>query len=253
MKMTIKDISPEELLALWKKGKSLWEAFSEFCDQKYIDEYNQINSEQKSDNKPPPQGILDALNQISQEWQKNTVNSLSREKAINNLINNLFKKIAQKKLMVIGYKVPINSDFPTLIPDYMLPPENIDINKSSISAHDISFVKIRIIKSNLLSKIKIKKQKVISENREVDFSLNKKVRKPSGRPSIRDKIKTAYEELEKLGKIDYSSDLKSHTEIIQKMVIKLNPEIQNNKGMDHEVIRLTVGKDFQSEKEKLKE
>jgi len=75
--------------------------------------------------------------------------------------------------------------------------------------------------------------------------------KKTGRPSLKEKINAAYEFLKKEGSIDYSKTLKSHTEIIQKTVQALNPEITDTAGMAHEAIRRAVGENFKTDKTNL--
>ena len=75
--------------------------------------------------------------------------------------------------------------------------------------------------------------------------------KKTGRPSLKEKIIAAYEFLKKEGSIDYSKTLKSHTEIIQKTVQALNPEITDTTGMAHEAIRRAVGENFKTDKTNL--
>lgn len=75
--------------------------------------------------------------------------------------------------------------------------------------------------------------------------------KKTGRPSLKEKIIAAYEFLKKEGSIDYSKTLKSHTEIIQKTVQALNPEITDTAGMAHEAIRRAIGENFKTDKTNL--
>lgn len=75
--------------------------------------------------------------------------------------------------------------------------------------------------------------------------------KKTGRPSLKEKIIAAYEFLKKEDSIDYSKTLKSHTEIIQKTVQALNPEITGTAGMAHEAIRRAISTRFQEDKNNL--
>jgi hypothetical protein len=77
-----------------------------------------------------------------------------------------------------------------------------------------------------------------------------KAKKPKiGRPSRQKEIIAAYEDLKKSGLIDYSIPLKSHTELIQKNIQKLFPEIKDITGMKHEAIRRYIGSRFQEDRD----
>jgi len=188
-----------------------------------------------------PDTLLEGIGEALTTYTKSKIESETYysqvETAKNNMQNNLYDKIISGKLIAIGYKAPIKSDFPILIPPHMWPPENTDIDKSSISANGIDFVRVRIIKKSAFK----------NSNKE----NHKKIKiedKPIGRPSIQNEIINAYEYLKKEGNIDYSKALKSHTALIQKTVQNASPEIKGTKGMAHEAIRRAVSKRFHDDK-----
>ena len=86
-------------------------------------------------------------------------------------------------------------------------------------------------------------------NREIIIPEIKIQDKKTGRPSLQKEIISAYEELKKRGKIDYSKPLKSHSELIQETVRALFPGIKDTKGMENEAIRRAIGQMFKADKE----
>ena len=235
------DYSPEQLLNIWKEGETLDDAIWEFCDSKYINEYPENHPKIGIKSNKTPDTLLDGISEVLAAYTKSKMGMDKYYAQIktskNNMKNNLYDKIINSKLIAIGYEMPIKSDFPILIPSHMWPPENADIDKSSISANGIDFVRVRIIKKSSFKNSKKETQKKI---RIED--------KPIGRPSLKCEIINAYEYLKKEGHIDYSKTLKSHTVLIQKTVQGLSPEIKDTNGMAHEAIRRAVTKRFQDDK-----
>ena len=174
--------------------------------------------------------------------QLNEINQYSKQKqaAQNELWDNLFNKIIRGSLIAIGFKLPDPANFPDFIPLHMWPPENTDIDKSSISANNIEYSRVRIIKKSALNKKAAPIQK-LPPNISVK---DKKI----GRPSLKIEIIAAYEYLKKHGRIDYSKFLKSHTEIVHETVMQLFPEITSVLGMEHEAIRRAVGDRFKADR-----
>lgn len=240
--------SPEQLLNIWKKGEFLNDAVWSFTDNKIRQEYDNINIRKKEPikgklNIDKSNSWLEIVGNSLQEYQKVHFNSQQIKEIENKLYNNLYGKITKGNLVAVGYKLPIKSDFPDLIPPYMWPPKNIDINKSDISAHNINFTKVKIIKKSAINKI------TNNSNKKEILSKVKIEDKKVGRPSIKGKIISAYNYLKENNKIDYSKTLKSHTEIIQEAVMQLYPEIKTIKGMAYEAIRRTTSDLFNADKE----
>ena len=156
-----------------------------------------------------------------------------------NILENLTNKIISGELLSIGYdESAVGQPFPDLFSLSIWPPDKINFKSSSIVYDDVIYSSVRINKSPTTNKI-------IS-------SLNNKVGdKQIGRPSKKNNIIEAYEYLKKEENIDYSKTLKSHTEIIQKTVQSLHPNIEDTAGMQHEAIRRAIGERFKTDKEKL--
>ena len=224
----------KELWDLWQQGKSINDAIDAFLDCESIK--NQVRKKLK--NKKPIKNIIDTGLLGERQKQQQIIEFSEYEDEIFQV---LYEKIKSEKLLAIGYMEPVGgSDFPDLIPQYFWPPQKVSLEFSSMNFQEGSFSNIRIIENP-----KRKKDFVGYDSEILPPEIkDKKV----GRPSIKDKIIEAYEFLKKEDLIDYSKPLKSHTERIQTTVQKLHPEITDTKGMQHEVIRLTLSRIFQSDK-----
>ena len=232
--------TPQELLNFWKKGKTLSEAAWSFTDYDIWNATQNISLERGNENQKPPENWVDLLGNFAKVNYELNQYRERKQTAKNELWHNLFKKIKRGSLIAIGYKLPMElDDFPKIIPPQFWPPDNTDTDKSSIFAHGFNFVRVQIVRKSALSKIpKFKPIKL------PDITVaDKKV----GRPSLKQEIIVAYEYLQKHGGIK-SKFLKSHTEIIQKTVQQLFPEIKTIAGMDHEAIRRAVGDRFKRDK-----
>lgn len=233
------ELDNQLLLNVWRKGKPLNEAIWKFCDKNYIEQYNQIGIKEPNYNeKTALESLAIGLQQLS---SYSTQSTIAKEK----LYKDLYEKIINGGLIAIGFKSPIKSEFPILIPLHMWSPETIDINKSAISANNIGFVRVRIIKESAFEQIKNKQ--VLKK----EFSLPEIKDQKTGRPSLKKEIIAAYVYLKETNQIDYLKPLKAHTELIQQTVQKLNPEIKDTRGMKHEAIRRIISHLFKADKENL--
>ncbi|MFM9889020.1 MAG: hypothetical protein ACKVOE_00025 [Rickettsiales bacterium] len=237
--------TPQELLEYWKKGKTLWAALCEFGNREIWKEYPQ-NPEIKSAELPSSFSavLLTTLDQLG----KINDTSLKRQAVIGKLQKDLYAKIQQGDLIAVGHK--ISAELPSAIPLHMWPPKEINLTDSAISGKGFEFVEVRIIAKTNLPKLAAP-QKLIAP---VITPLPKLAvkDKPVGRPTHRDKIIAAYQWLKKNNQIDYLKYLKSHTEIIQKAVMHLFPEIKTINGMDHEAIRRILMPLFKEDKKSSK-
>ena len=157
--------------------------------------------------------------------------------------------ILSDEIVGLGYEAPIKtSDKPQIIPLHIWPRKikELNWNESSFSKNGITFLNIHLIKKSAL-------REVNNKSEENKTSLPKAIieDRKTGRPSLKNKIIAAYNLLKKEGSIDYSKTLKSHTDLIQKTVQALNPDITGTAGMQHEAIRRAVSKRFQTEKNNL--
>jgi len=226
------EISPELLLEIWKKGKTLNQSIYQFTDAEILSEHENIELKFKEFNSKNLQELLSDIAQgVTQLNQFSTKVKDSFEKIKRNLLN----IIISEKLIGLGYEAPVkSSDYPKIIPLHIWPLKINEINwdDSSISRNGIEFLNIRIIKKSALNNKISKKEKTLPKTKIVD--------KKPGRPTIKNKIIAAYTLLKKEEKIDYLKNFKSHTESIQKTVRQLNPELKDNKGLGVEVIRRAV-------------
>jgi len=163
--------------------------------------------------------------------------------ALNALYINLSNKILSEKLIAIGYKSPIESDDLTIIPHHMWPPDKVDIDNSSISANNIEYVRVRIIRKPRIKKSVIKPA---SDKKEIDLSDIEIKANRAGRPSIKELLVEAYEYLEAKGLIDYDKTFKAHVPFIQQTVLIIHPEITSTVGMSYKTISRHLSKRFHS-------
>ena len=189
---------PQQLLAIWEKGVILDVALEQFCDDKILLERNQIFLNQNKLNKTPE--LQKPLIQLQL-----TGKLFSDMAAINSkLSSNLFEKILGGKLIALGYKSPINSDFPSIIPLHMWPPKEKNISESSISRNGITFLAVRIVEKSVLlefqdldkSKIELPKLNIVD--------------KTTGRPSQEKDLVRAFEWMLKNNRVDKTRSLKAH-------------------------------------------
>jgi len=140
--------SPEQILDLWKKGKFLSEATWYYTDYKIWEnwqKYETTNPKINRDNETPPKNLSDILGDFVKKQAELRQHSEQKEETKDLLWDNLFRKIIRGNLLAIGFKLPNPSNFPDFIPLHMWPPENTDTNKSSISANNIEYSRVRII------------------------------------------------------------------------------------------------------------
>lgn len=235
--------SPEKLLSLWKKGISLDEAVWQYTDNKIREKYENITVETEWDDQSFPQDGADreaAAARILGKLRKSVFQSINKEAGKKEMWDNLFDKLSDDQLIGLGHATPVKSNHPTLIPLHMWPPEKTNAVKSSVSAHGIEYVRVRIIRKSAANKI-IEQKKSSPPNITVK---DKKV----GRPSLKSKIISAYDHLWSKGRIDLNCTLKSHSELIQQTVMQLFPEITNVTGLGHEAIRRAAGERFKADR-----
>lgn len=240
----------EKLINLWKKGKTLYSSLFKYTVPSLLENYNQSQSEFENQTNQISEKNSDAGNSVIAGIQT-IQESFSKYQGISSAENELkwdiINKILSEKLIGLGYESPIkSSDLPQIIPIHVWPEKitDFDWKESSFSNNGVEFLKIKLIKFNEL------KKEINSKNEKKEIKLpDIKVKdKVVGRPSIKDKIIEAYENLKTNGKIDFCKTLKSHTELIQQTVKTLTPDIVDNKGMQHEAIRRTIGDQFKADK-----
>lgn len=247
----MKNFNSEELLSFWKRGKSLDTAIYSLTDTAFQEEYNKQSSKFEDKTRATLETIssggIPSVSGGFAELGKTLQLKSTIDMARRGLKNNLLNKINSGELSGLGYETPIkSSDIPQIIPLHVWP-QNVDkINwdSSSFLENGINFLKIRIIKKSAL-------KKKLDSTKEFSLPRIKVKAKKTGRPSLKAMVIEAYEYLKKEGSIDYSIDLKSHTELIQKTVQALNPEITGTAGMAHEAIRRAISKQFQADKNNL--
>lgn len=243
MGLNVEQFSPQELLEFWKKGKPLHSALFVWTDSFIREEHKNLTGRRKTENRPTfndaeafasvGRSLLDMSNLIQLNSQI--------EQAVEKLKYDLLSKTISERLFLLGYEAPVkSSDMPQIIPLHVIPQKIGEINweESSFQKNGIQFLNIRAI--NKLPRNKLVKKKIVAPP---------KLNTPKiGRPSRQKEIIKAYDDLKADGYIDYSAPLKSHTELIQKTVQKLFPEITDTKGMAHEAIRRCIGNTFQKDK-----
>ena len=251
----MENFTPQELLALWKKGKTLFDSLFEFTSPEFIKEYNDRrlfidkNNERMKEYQPSAtetksEGVL---NQLGTTLHLHVALDLSFKELKSDLLN----KIISEKIIGLGYEAPIKaSDTPQILPIHIWPQSIYEINwnDSSISKNGNDFQNIRIVKKSAIRKTinkPIKEKKPSPPNKIIE---DKKV----GRPSLKDEITEAYEYLKEHKIIDFSKKLISQTGLIQDTVRLLHTDIEDNKGMQYEVIRRTIGKQYEIDKKSSK-
>lgn len=240
------DINSELLLEFWKKGKTLYAALYEFTNSDIRQEYVSLDLKRNQENR----NILEngGIPNFS-AGLKELSNTLLLSNTIDNLRDklkwDLLNKIISENLIGIGYEAPIkSSDKPQIIPLHVWPRKIKEINwdDNSISKNGIEFINIKVIKK---SQFKIKNPIKKIPNIPVED-------KKGGRPTQKDKIIAAYRHLKHHEKIDYSKNFKSHTKLIRETVLILYPELENDKGLGEEAIRIAAKPLFDADKTTLK-
>ena len=247
-------INPEDLLKLWKKGKTLDASLFEYTDdslrKKLDNSYIEFQNLTNAISEEYPHGVQSMADGLKGA-QKIITKHQDFRSANNELKWNLLNNVLSEKLIGLGFESPIKtSSTPQVIPIYIWPQKIFDINwsESSFLNNGVEFLNIRLIE---IAELKNKKN--------IDNQINKLKKLPDikikdkkvGRPSKKEKIIEAYEYLKKNNKLKYSKTLKSHTELIQQTVHKLNPKVTGTKGMQHEAIRRTLSERFQADKDNL--
>ncbi len=239
----MENIPPKTLLDIWKKGKTLYGSLFIFTAHQLLKKYNeQVSKLQNQDEikyakDATALNVLSGLSEII--FQRSQVENIENE-----LKTDLINKILSEEIIGLGYEMPVkSSDSPKIIPIHIWPRKikEIDWENSSVTQHGIIFKNIRLIKKSAL-------KNKIPKNKKISLPKIKIEDKKTGRPSLKKKIISAYSELKKQGRINYSKPLKSHTELIQETVKILSPDIKTNAGMEHEAIRRAVGTMFKQDK-----
>ncbi|MEZ5896384.1 MAG: hypothetical protein R3C40_02345 [Parvularculaceae bacterium] len=221
-----------------KSGLPLSEALNKFGN------WRKLNNKEYS----PP-------NKLPDNWENDPAHLGD---AINNLVDAAFepgrrryraqeefrRQLENEKLIGIGYLSPRQiSDAPQLIPADIWQLGKINFDKSEIENGSLKFESVRIIKPP--------KNKKITDNKQntniVELAIEPP--KPVGRPSSRDKIIAAYEELKSEKKIDFSKPMSHAYPIIRSLLFFRH---KTEKGFQDEAIRLAITEDFQAEAEKMK-
>lgn len=153
-------------------------------------------------------------------------------------------QLEKGKLIGIGYLSPRKiSDAPQLIPADLWQLGKINFEKSEIENGSLTFENVRIIRFD-------GNKKIVGNNQSANISkFTPALPNPVGRPSSRDKIITAYEELKREGKIDFSKPMTHAYSIIQRLLFF---RYKTEKGFRNEAIRLAIRDDFQAETIRLK-
>lgn len=243
----MENLNPKDLLNLWKKGKTLYSGMYAFTayelQKKCTDLELKLNNKSRNpweNNTSEKPNIATGLSAVSETiFLQGKIDSARDE-----LKWDLLENILSEKVIGLGYEAPVTTESkPKIIPLHIWPRTIKEINwdNSSILKHGITFSDIRLIKKSAFKKKTDNKKSISAPKTPIKD-------KKTGRPSLKEKIIEAYEFLKKEGSIDYSKTLKSHTEIIQKTVQTLNPEITDTAGMAHEAIRRAISKQFQADK-----
>lgn len=244
----MENFNSEELFNFWKKGKTLNSAIYSFTSYELQKQYDDLEKEDKSRNpwKDDPTAIPNISGGLAAVSEA-IFHKGKMDDARDKLKWDLLKNILSEKVIGLGYESPVTTESkPKIIPLHIWPQkaDKINWNDSSFLENGINFLNIRIIKKSALKKKPDNKKKIFSPKIKIE---NKKM----GRPSLKNQIIEAYEYLKKEGAIDYSKTLKSHTELIQKTVQALYPEITSTAGMAHEAIRRALGSCFQTDRDNL--
>lgn len=228
------DYSPEERQKIWKNACPLIEAIQKYADPKSVPDYLRISAQ----NIKNPSSISESALQLFEVLSKYPQQQ-------NKLYDNLYEQLGAGALIGIGYEMPIkSSDFPTFIPPNLWPPEKCHGGKSEIWVHGLHFVRVRIIAKSNLPQLAAKQFiEPLSSFPKIEIK-----NKPVGRPTHKEKIITAYQWLKNNNQIDFSKPLKAHTEIIQKAVLHLNPELKYTNGMEYEAVRRVIMPLFKADK-----
>jgi hypothetical protein len=244
----LENLNSKELLNLWKKGKTLYASIYVFTASNLQKKYNDLEQEDKSRNpwKDDPSAIPNisgGLAAVSETiFHKGKMNDARDE-----LKWNLLENILSEKVIGLGYEAPVTTvSKPKIIPLHLWPRKIKELNwdNSSILKHGINFSDIRLVKKSAFKKKPDNKKPISLPKIRIED-------KKTGRPSLKEKVIEAYKFLKKEDSIDYSKTLKSHTEIIQKTVQALNPEITGTAGMAHEAIRRAISERFKVDKANL--
>ena len=232
-----------------KKGKTLNAAIWEYCDQIYINEYEQINLEKYDfDNKLPDNNLQGVIGNFLQTFTEIDRRTKKKEAAFEKLLWNLLNKILSEKLIGLGVEAPVkSSDYPKIIPLHIWPHKINEINwdDSSISLNGVQFLNIRLIKE-----LNIKKE--ISPSIPALPEIKIKDKK-NGRPTHADKINDTYELLKKENKIDFKKPLIWNIELIRETILHSYPDLNGNpKGLGDDAISNKIAKQFNADKETYK-
>jgi hypothetical protein len=237
------ELNSNEIYILWQQGKNINEAIEAYCDDINLNSHPRKSFKRIKKTMDISSGLLglqQKLNFVSNEL----------EKYQNVVYENLADKIRSGELICIAFDAMNFNEIDSGLPEiqsnpepYQIdrsnwPPDNIDLEHSSIRKRGNIFANIRIIASAEINA-------VIAE--EIPETTDIPEVKGPGAPSYEKEIDHAYDECLKENELDFKS-LKDNELTIQKKVRSLYPAIRGNDGLKYEAIRRAVGERFKRDK-----
>lgn len=242
----MENISPQQLLKIWQKGKTLNNAVWAYCDKKYIDAFS-VKLPKTASGKIEDTGsfmgnLIEVAGSFAETQMKQKEHFTKKEAARNNLKNNLYDKITNGELIAVGYEVPVQSNFPTSIPLHMWPPEEADMGESSISANERDFIRVRIIQ-------KAEIEKIISPKKEQEVIPKYEKR---GRPTVKNALNQIYAEMKADDSMDYSTNLKENLTEIKVRFRRKHPFL-NDGNVEYSAVNDHLGDRYKIDKKAWRE
>ena len=244
-------INPEDLLKLWKEGETLYASLFVYTDESLREKSNtsikEFENQSKAISKDHPHGAL-SVTDVLNTFKDTFANYQGYQSANNELKRNLLSKLQLEKVIGLGFEAPIKpSSQPTIIPIHILPNKiyGFDWSESSFSLNGIEFLNIRLIKYSLLKtskRIPNKKTKITLPKTEIKSNSG-------GRPTNKETIIKAYELLKSEERIDFTTTLKPHNELIQETIRQLDKSIQGETNISYKTIYSHLSKRFKADKE----
>lgn len=148
------------------------------------------------------------------------------------------QQLTKGKLLGVGFISPRSvNDAPTAIPSDLWALAKFNYDKSEIQSGSLKFENVRI------AKLPANKQVTQPATINNVYSFSTKTRRPVGRPTSRDKIKEAYEELKAEGGIDFTKPMTHAYPLIQ---ARLAAKHKTDRGFKDEAVRKAISDDFHS-------